>query len=413
MSPFAAAMIETIFWLCFALVAYAYVAYPAIMAIWAWMKPLSVRRETNSASVSVVMAAHNEIDTIAARIHSLMDQFADSSRPWEVIVVSDGSSDGTARVARECCQSEHVSVLDLPDRAGKAAAITEACRAAKHEILVFADVRQRWSSDAIERLLERFADPQIGAVSGELVLETASGVMAGVGLYWRYEKWLRKKESQVHSTVGVTGAICAVRRRLFRPIPRGTVLDDVYWPLQVVMAGYRVVFEERALAYDRLPTKARQEFIRKVRTLSGNCQLIARLPAAILPWRNPVAFQLVSHKLMRLVVPWAMIAFLVSSVALDGWAYRLALVGQCVGYAVGIVGLIPIVGRRFRVASALGSFLVLNAAAWIAFWVWLFGKTGRSWVKVSYGITGESGQDYRTSSLEPAGERSASPRRQS
>src|SRR5207248_2251639 len=132
-----------------------------------------------------------------------------------------------------------------------------------------------------------FADPEVGAVSGDLTL-TSAGVLGGVGLYWRFEKWLRKKESRLWAQVGVSGSISAVRRKLFRPIPRGTILDDVYWPMQVVLQGYRVVHDSEACAFDRLPPRPGDEFRRKVRTLAGNIQLLTLLPALLLPWRNPV-----------------------------------------------------------------------------------------------------------------------------
>src|SRR6185369_1680383 len=128
-----------------------------------------------------------------------------------------------------------IRVLELPERKGKADALTQGAAMAANEILVFADTRQRWDRNALSLLLENFADSRVGAVSGDLVVESAPGVLQGVGLYWRCEKWLRKKESQVHSMVSVTGAICAVRAALFRPIPEGLILDDVYWPLRVAM----------------------------------------------------------------------------------------------------------------------------------------------------------------------------------
>jgi cellulose synthase/poly-beta-1,6-N-acetylglucosamine synthase-like glycosyltransferase len=273
--------------------------------------------------------------------------------------------------------------VDIADRVGKAAAITQAVAQARHEIVVFADVRQTWAPDALELLLENFADPTVGAVSGDLVVVAGPGAMSGVGLYWRYETWLRCQESAVGSQVGVTGAICAVRRELFRPVPVGTLLDDVYWPLNVAMQGFRVVHDSRALAYDRLPERARDEFRRKVRTLAGNLQLIARLPSALLPWRNPVWMQLVSHKLMRLAVPWALAGLLAASVLLiDGWFYTTALVAQVVCYSLGVMGLAS--GRGGRLAGAAASFLVLNVAAWMAFWVWITGRAARSWHRVSY-----------------------------
>lgn len=379
-------VLEICFWVCAAVVLYTYAGYPLLLALVARFRPRPVRpTAAKPRSLTFVLAAHNEEASISRRLDELTELIAGSGWKGEVVLVSDGSTDGTAAVARTHTKGA-VRVLELPNNGGKAAALTAGCAAATGEILVFADARQSWAPDALQLLLENFADPTVGAVSGDLVVESAPGVMAGLGLYWRYEKWLRAREGRVHSTVGVTGAISAVRRELFRPIPPGTILDDVYWPLQVVLQGHRVVHDTQARAYDRLPEKARDEFRRKVRTLSGNFQLLALLPGALLPWRNPVWVQFLSHKLLRLLVPWALLALLVSSGLLAGPVYGLAFWGQIAGYLIGFLGLWQGVGARLRLASAAASFLVLNAAAWLAFWVWVSGRAGRSWTKVSYTV---------------------------
>jgi cellulose synthase/poly-beta-1,6-N-acetylglucosamine synthase-like glycosyltransferase len=380
-------ILEVCFWLCAACVVYAYVGYPLLLALAARIRKR--RPACDSAyqsSVSFVVAAHNEEATINRRLDEMTSLLKASGLTGEVLVVSDGSTDATAEIARRHVGGM-VRVLELPENVGKAAALSAGCAEAAHDLLVFADVRQQWDPAALKMLLENFADPSVGAVSGDLVVETAPGVLAGVGLYWRYEKWLRKKESQIHSTVGVTGAICAVRRELFRAVPAGTILDDVYWPLQVAMQGFRVVHDQRSVAYDRLPERARDEFRRKVRTLSGNFQLVTRLPAALLPWRNPIWFQFVSHKLLRLVVPWALLGMLVLSALLPAPGYRLVFWEQLVLYAVGLTGIWTTAGKRVQLLAAAGSFLVLNAAAWLAFWVWASGRASRSWYKVSYQVS--------------------------
>jgi cellulose synthase/poly-beta-1,6-N-acetylglucosamine synthase-like glycosyltransferase len=296
--------------------------------------------------------------------------------------VSDGSTDRTVEIARGFAEAG-VRVVDLP-RGGKSTALNAGAAAASSEILVFADARQRWAPDALARLLENFHSPDVGAVSGDLVIESAPGVLAGVGAYWKYEKLLRRLESRVGSMVGVSGSISAVRRKLFQPIPAGTLLDDVYWPLQVVMQGYRVVHDNRAHAYDRLPDQVRSEFRRKVRTLSGNFQLMARLTGVLVPWRNPVWFQFVSHKVFRLFVPWALLILLAVTVVLPGPVYKAALAAQVVFYGLAAIGLIQAVGGRLRLASAAASFVVLNTAAWLALWTWATGRATQSWTKAIY-----------------------------
>jgi biofilm PGA synthesis N-glycosyltransferase PgaC len=378
--------LEILFWVCAACVVYTYVAYPLCLAVLARQRAPSPKRGRFIGSVSIVIAARNEEGNIVRRLSELAELVRGTGRPGEVILVSDGSTDRTAELARELGEPL-VRVLELSRHLGKAAALTQGCALAVHDVLVFADARQRWAPDALNLLLENFADPSVGAVSGDLVVEAAPGVMAGVGLYWRYEKWLRQQECRLHSTVGVTGAISGVRRKLFHGVPAGTLLDDVYWPLRVVMQGYRVIHDGRARAYDRLPKKPRDEFRRKVRTLSGNFQLVTRLPAVLMPRRNPLWLQFVSHKLLRLVVPWALLGLLVASALLPGWGYHLAFGMQVSGYLLGLIALTTPAGQRYDVAGAAGSFLVLNTAAWLSVWVWASGRAGRSWRQVEYQVT--------------------------
>jgi poly-beta-1,6-N-acetyl-D-glucosamine synthase len=372
------------FWICTGVVAYTYVAYPLLLALFVRLRPRPWSVGPSGLSVSIVLPAHNEEQNLARRLDELTRAVRDHQLLGEIIVVSDGSTDGSAAVVRGF--TDHpVRLLELSDKQGKAVALSQGCAAATGDLLVFADARQRWADDALLRLVENFADPNIGAVSGDLVLETAPGVLAGVGLYWRFEKWLRITESRLYAQVGVTGAISACRRSLFRPVPPGTILDDVYWPLHVVLQGYRVVHDERSRAYDRLPDRPRDEFRRKVRTLAGNFQLVTRLPLrALLPWGNRVWWQFLSHKLMRLVVPWALLGMLIACALLPSPLYQGLLVAQGGAYALALLGLIPPLGRRLRVLGAAASFLVLNSAAWLAFWVWVSGRTTRSWQKVQY-----------------------------
>jgi cellulose synthase/poly-beta-1,6-N-acetylglucosamine synthase-like glycosyltransferase len=377
----------TSFWIAFGVVAYAYAGYPLMQWLWAVLRPrrhLVVPR--SRLSVSIVVAARNEDGVVRRRVLELTDALRRERLSGELILVSDGSTDRTADLARSCSNDDvPVTVIELPGSVGKSAALTQGCQAARHDVIVLADARQVWAPDALPLLLQNFADPQVGAVGGELELAQATGVVGGIGLYWRYERWIRQNQSLVGSTVGVSGSICAVRRELFAPIPQGTLLDDVYWPMRVVMEGHRVVRDPRAKAFDSLPVEPRAEFRRKVRTLSGNFQLLSRMPSLLLPWRNPLWVQFFSHKLMRLVAPWAMLVMLGSSLLHGGDVWRIVFAAQVLFYGVGVAaGLGP--RGPFRVASPVASFLLLNAAAWTAFWVWLTGRAARSWTQTSYRV---------------------------
>ena len=383
-------MIAVLFWLAALCVAHAYFFYPLFMGLLAVWRPRPVSKTKGvPPPTTVLLAVFNEERTIGRRVEEFAELLTCAGVPGEILVVSDGSTDRTAEISRKLADTLSRSKLtirsiELPSNQGKAVALTEGGKVATGEVIVLADARQTWAPDALGELLANFSDPSVGAVSGELMIESSPGVLAGVGIYWQFEKWLRQRESRVYSMVGVTGAICAVRRELFEPIPRGTILDDVYWPLAVAIRGKRVVFDGQARAYDRLPALLADEFRRKVRTLAGNYQLLNRLPGLLNPFRNPIWLQFVSHKLLRLIVPWALLFMPVACLILGGPLYSTLLGLQVLGYGLAIGGLIPQVSVRSRLMSAAASFLVLNVAAWMAFWVWASGQTSRSWRKAAY-----------------------------
>src|SRR5206468_7369617 len=216
-------VLEAVFWVCAAGVVYGYVGYPLALFCLARLRPRPVRFDatpTGTAdflpTVSIVIAAYNEAHRIADRRDEFTSVLEAEGIDGEIIIVSDGSADATAAAARDGAGAR-VRVIDLAQNVGKAEALTRGVAAATGDVIVFADTRQRWSADALRRLLENFRDPSVGGASGDLVLASRSGATSGVGLYWRYEKAVRTLESCVHSTVGATGAISAVRRVLFRP----------------------------------------------------------------------------------------------------------------------------------------------------------------------------------------------------
>jgi len=195
-----------------------------------------------------------------------------------------------------------------------------------------------------------FADPTVGAASGELVVTASSGTAAagqGTAFYWRYEKFIRSTEGRADSTIGATGAIYSIRRELFGPIPEDTLLDDVLIPLRIVRRGYRVVFDPDARAHDVASATARQEFVRKTRTIAGMFQLLSREAWLLNPFTNRLWFETVSHKVLRLALPMLHAAFLVSNVALaDAGFYGVMLAGQVMFYAAALVGATPHQARR-------------------------------------------------------------------
>jgi biofilm PGA synthesis N-glycosyltransferase PgaC len=331
-------VMEAVFWVSFAIILYVYFGYPALLVGWQRIARRTVRKQYCEPTVSVVIAAHNERHIIERKLRNC---FAlDYPRhKLQIIVSLDGPTDGSEFVVWRYA-AQGVEMVYSKEHAGKAAAINRALRCATGEIVVFADVRQTFHCRAIRELVANFADESVGAVSGELLLldDSQNEAATDVGLYWRYEKAMRSMESQIHSITGATGAIYAIRRELYRELPEGVLLDDVLTPLNIVLAGKRVVFDPEAKAYDDVSCCPLAEYRRKVRTLAGNYQLVIQLPQVLLPWRNPICLQFASHKIGRLVVPWALLALFVSNAFMLHGLYALFFSLQSAWYLFAAAG---------------------------------------------------------------------------
>lgn len=346
---------ELVFWLAVAFIAYVYVGYPLLLAVWSRLAPRPVHPGPAVPGVSIVIAARNEAASLEARIDNLhrLDYPADR---MQIVIVSDGSEDETANILRR--YDDDIDAVFLPP-GGKARALNAGVARARHDILVFADVRQRFAPDALRGLVAPLADPSVGGVSGELILDcetdagSASTIADGIGGYWKYEKWLRRHESLIGSTMGVTGAIYALRRSLWRPLPDDTILDDVLVPMRAVLSASRVVFASEARAFDPA-APADVELRRKIRTLAGNYQILRLEPRLLIPFVNPVWLQYVSHKVGRLLVPYALgLLFVTSAVlATTSAIYALAFGAQVAFYALALYG--AYLDRRDRVVDDTG-----------------------------------------------------------
>lgn len=355
------------FWLACGLLAYTFLGYPAAIH---WLGRTRAARATSAPCprtttmeipVSVVLVVRNEEHRVEARIANLLDT-THPATCLEVIVVSDGSTDDTTTKVRNIGRPS-VRLIECPDHRGKAACLNDALLAARGEIIVFADARQRFETTTIPALVAAFADHEVGAASGELHIEESStGVAAGVGAYWKLEKLIRLGESRVDSTVGCTGAIYAIRRELFVPLPADTILDDVVCPMLIVLRGMKVRFCPEAVAIDPQRLEPAAETRRKRRTLAGNFQMLFRYPSWLFPWRNRLFIQLVSHKYLRLVAPILLVTALACSAILarQGSPFFLVmLMSQSAVYILAACGMAfpRATGRCFSFPAA---FLFLN-----------------------------------------------------
>jgi poly-beta-1,6-N-acetyl-D-glucosamine synthase len=362
---------KLLFWSCFALISYAYFGYAA----WLWfcvrLRSRPVQNGNFTPTVSVIIAARNEEANLPAKLENL--RLLDYPPTLlEVVIASDGSTDRTASILRD--QPSPVVAVILEESNGKAHALNEAVKRATGEVLVFLDARQFVEPDAVSELTSCFADPTVGAVSGELLLESSGvGSQDALGIYWKIEKIVRKLESASGSVVGVTGAIYAIRRELYTEIPAGTILDDVFVPMNVARKGRRVVFQPSAVARDRLFSEKGKEFSRKVRTLTGNYQLLRLAPWLLSP-ANPLLFRFISHKLMRLLVPLLLLLMLIASAMAGGVFYWAIFWFQVLFYVSAVFGtLVPSV-KQFKPVGIASTFVMLNAAAALAFYNFAAGR---------------------------------------
>lgn len=358
------------FWLGLTAIFYTYLGYPIIVWTLARFRPRPWRSAPILPSVSIVLAVHNGAALLRNKVQHLLHLGYPNIR--EIIIVSDGSTDGTAEVLAGI-QHPLLKTILLEEHGGKAVAVNAGIKAASGEIVLFVDIRPEIAAGAIQKLVSNFADPQIGCVAGELLLrqEGSDAAAAAVGgLYWQFEQWIRKCESTIDSPVGVYGGFYAIRRELAAFQPTGMILDDMFQPLSIIRKGFRSVLDPGANVYDAWPKDSGAEFHRKVRTLAGNFQLFQLAPWT-LTTQNRTLFQLLSHKVLRLIVPYLMVLVLFTSFAASGpYAVFGMLQIFCMGLAVA--------GLRFHVpilnviCAPLSALLVLNTAAVVGLYKFLF-----------------------------------------
>lgn len=398
---------------------YIVAGYPLLLAVLAWFAPKPVNKRFTEKSVTILLAVYNGEKWIRAKIESILRLNYPRSR-MQILVVSDGSTDQTDDMVAEF-QPEGVELLRVP-HGGKALALNAGMARATGEILFFTDVRQQLEPGALRHLVACLGDPSVGGASGQIVFlkaqkgaylappyrretpltksgagrpvlrsssEAEGGGEADVGLYWRFEKWLRDELTMVGSLPVATGCIYAVRGELARPLPADALVDDAYQPLAVIFQGYRFVFERNAVAYD-YPTQLAMEFQRKVRTLAGLFQIIRSYPRLLNVFTG-LGFHFFSYKLGRLLLPYALILVALNSFWLPyPWA-KIAIAAQLLLYGLAAVDhWVPAKSVLKRLSAVCCAFAVLMGASLCAGAI-LFVPAGRLWKRTRVKAAVESG----------------------
>lgn len=339
------------FWSAVGLVGYTYAGYPLLIAALARLRrPRPVDRE-HTPNLTLVIAAYNEEAVIATKLEQSLALDYPADR-LQIIVAADGSDDRTVEIASGFA-GRGVVVLHRPQRAGKLAAITRAVAAATGDVVVFSDANNRYEPDALREMAAPFADPRVGAVSGRKVVVDDDALGYSEGLYWRYESMIKRWETRFGSTVGVNGEIIAVRRHLFATAPAGIINDDTWLARLVLRGGHRIAYAERAVSVERVSADAAAEQARRSRMVAGQLQVLLRARTE-LPWRRPViTWQLISHKLLRPLVPLWMAVALGASIA--------ALAAPGSGHGIGAV-LTLAAPWNYAAAAAQAAFYLLALA---------------------------------------------------
>jgi cellulose synthase/poly-beta-1,6-N-acetylglucosamine synthase-like glycosyltransferase len=376
--------LATLFWICLVVGLYPYVGYPLCIALLKAIRPRPIRRAAVTPSVTVVISAYNEASHIAATVRNKLAQDYPEAM-LDVMVVSDGSTDGTDDVLRQLAGQElRVSCLRQEPRTGKTAALNAVVALARGELIVFADANSMYRADTVRRLVEVFADPEVGYASGRMLYVDPRGSLVGDGCtaYMRYENALRRYESAVGSMVGADGAVDAIRCALYRPM-RSDQLPDFVLPLSVVEQGYRVVYVPQAVLEEETLTNESAEYRMRVRVALRALWAIWDKRTLLNPLRYPLfSWQLASHKLLRYLsfAPLAVAAICSWLLVPEGWPYLAVTSGQGLAAVLALAATLgPKRLRAFPVTRYCYYFVLLNWASAVAFGRFIRGDKQAVW----------------------------------
>ncbi|NMC75394.1 MAG: glycosyltransferase family 2 protein [Geobacteraceae bacterium] len=377
-------MVTFIFWSALLIVAYTYFGYTALIPAIALFFRKPVACGEWEPRVTFLITAYNEEKNIRAKLEQVLSLDYPQAQ-LEVMVASDGSTDRTDDIVREF-RNRGVVLKRVEGRVGKTATQNEAVKDAGGDVIVFSDATTVYEKDALRKLVRNYADPEVGAVSGryEYVNPTGAPVGAGTILFWKYENFIKSMQTRIRTITGCCGCIYSVRRSAYVPLP-ADIISDLVEPLKIIERGYRVVFEPEAVAYEETTEKPAEEFGMRVRVITRAMRGILHAKSLLNPFRYPfVSFQLISHKVLRWLIPFFLIVLLVSNGFLLGsWFYNLTFALQLAFYLAALTGLAADrVGRKCRLLAIPLYFCVVNAASLVAFWKTLKGQKMVTWETV-------------------------------
>ena len=376
-------LVAVIFWLAALAVIWAYIGYPLFISLLARWRPRPHRRADLQPSVSIIVPAYNEELVIADKLDNLLELDYPADKR-ELLVVADGCTDRTAGVV-ELYAPQGVRLLFQPQRRGKTAAMNRGVAAARGEILVFSDANAMMEPSSLRAMVRNFADPRVACVSGVKRIRSDAPVQAqGESTYWRYEALVKAADSLVSTAIGAEGAFFALRRALYRPMEEDCLIEDFVLSMRLVMEGWRVVYEPAAITWEAASSSLAGEWGRRARMTAGGYQAIERLGGIWSPRHAFVAFQFLSHKVLRWTAPFAMLLALVAAGALYALPfYRVLFWGQVGFYSLALAGWLTVLfGWPLRWLRIVFYFCFANATALGGVVRYLFRTQSVLWAKV-------------------------------
>lgn len=380
--------IEIVLWISLGLIAYSYFLYPVLIGLCARLKGKrtaanNIGEDRDWPFVSLVIAAYKEEQVIRERIENAL-AFDYPADRYEVLIGCDGDLDGTGAIVRSY-DDARIRLLQFPQRRGKPSVLNDCVPASRGSLVAFSDANTFWKPDALMRLVQHFDDPQVGGVCGQLLLtDPATGENVD-GLYWRYENYLKRCEGRVGALLGANGAIYAIRRELWQPIPANSIVDDFLIGMRIHLQRLRFEFEELAIAEEESAPTMGAEFNRRTRIGAGGFQSLVWLSSLLNPLRGTVALAFWSHKVLRWFCPHLMIAALVANISL--WqhpAYIALLCAQGAFYGLALLGrYIPGTGLPIRLLRLTTMFTSMNLALLVGFFRWLRNAQSGAWVRTA------------------------------
>ncbi|HDN78963.1 MAG: glycosyltransferase family 2 protein [Chloroflexi bacterium] len=383
-------MLELIFWGAISIVIYTYLGYPALASLLAWIirrrtsnySQLSPLEDANLPTVTLIIAAYNEESIIAKKLENSLALDYPRNK-LEIVVAADGSTDRTCEIVRQYTQYG-VTLHWQPERRGKAAALNRVVPLTKGEIIVFSDANAMYDKEALRKLVRHFANPKIGCVAGAKKISQKSVTGAGEGLYWRYESHLKQCDTLIGSMMGAPGEIFAIRRDLYEPVEEDSLIEDFIISMRIIAKGYKAVYEPEAISWEEASSSLKGEWQRRTRISAGGIQAILRLKGMLNPSRGRLAFQYLSHRVLRWVItPWLLpLGLIINTFLAYKTPYNWLLIGQLLFYGGALIGWLgAYLGKLWFPFYFIFYFCMLNAAAIVGCLKYLTGRQPVAWSK--------------------------------